>query len=166
MDKRKDVLQLMENVVFLKTETFFAGLSTDELRSLAAIAEEIDVKDGACVVKENDAGDAMFIVKRGELRIVKGSGESAVQLAVIPKNSYFGEMALLEPGQLRSANALAKGDCTLLIFQRDDLEKAMEMHPKIAFEFIKMFGKRLRDTNEQLREARQKQLAQSKEKNP
>ena len=165
MDKPKDVLRLMENVIFLKKYTLFSGLNTDELRTLAVIAEEIDVVDGTCIVKENDAGDSMFIIKRGELKIVKGSGETAIQLAVIPKNGYFGEMVLFEEGQLRSASALAMGDCTLLVFHRDELLEAMKRHPTIAFEFIKMFGRRLGNTNEQLREANQRLLALTKEKN-
>jgi CRP/FNR family transcriptional regulator, cyclic AMP receptor protein len=164
MDKTKDVLRLMENVVFLKKYTLFSQLNTDELRGLSAIAEEVDVKDGTCVVKEDDAGDAMFIVKHGELRIVKGSGGSAVNLAVIPKHGYFGEMVLFEEGQLRSASVFAKGECTLLILRRDDLFEAMAQHPAIAFEFIKMFGKRLRDANERLRETQQKLVECTKEK--
>jgi len=164
MDKNINVLKLMENVIFLKKYTLFTGLDTEELRSIAVICEELNVKDGDCVVKEGDAGESMFIVKRGELKIIKGKGETAVQLAVIPKNAFFGEMVLFEEGQLRSANAIAIGDCTLLVLRRDDLLESMKQHPLIAFEFIKMFGQRLSMTNEQLRETREKLFALTREK--
>lgn len=164
MPKTGDVLRLMENVIFLKKYTLFAGLNTEDLRSLAVIADEIEVPDKAFAVKEGDAGDSMFIIKRGELKIIKGSGDAAVELAVIPKNSYFGEMVLFEEGQLRSASAVASGPCTLLIFQRDELIQAMREHPSIAFEFIKMFGQRLAKTNDQLREANKRLLNLTREK--
>lgn len=147
MDEKIDVLKLMENVIYLKKYTLFAALSTEELRALSLIARELSVGDNACVVREDDAGDSFFIIKRGALRIVKGSGEKAVELSVLPQNAPFGEMALFEEGALRSASAYAKGDSTLLVFHRDDLFEAMTKYPGIAFELLKIFGNRLREVN-------------------
>ncbi|MFH0922203.1 MAG: cyclic nucleotide-binding domain-containing protein, partial [Fibrobacterota bacterium] len=72
MDNKADVFRLMENVIYLKKYTLFSDLNTEELRTLAFIASPVDVRDGERVVREGDAGDSFFIVKRGELRVVKG----------------------------------------------------------------------------------------------
>jgi len=150
MDEKIDILRLMENVIFIKKYTLFSDLDTEEIRALALIAREVVVLSGECVVRENDPGDSFFILKNGRLRIMKGSGESGVVLTHIEKYACFGEMALFEEGLLRSASIFAEGDCSLLVFHRDELFEAMILHPGISLELLKIFGKRLRESNEKL----------------
>jgi len=147
MDNKADVFRLMENVIYLKKYTLFSDLNTEELRTLAFIASEIQVRDSEPVVREGDAGDSFFIVKRGELRVVKGSGARAVELSRIRQNECVGEMVVFEEGELRSASLVAVGDCSLLVFHRDDLYEAITKHPAIATELIKIFSRRLREAN-------------------
>lgn len=150
MVEKVDVLRLMENVIFLKKYTLFSELNTEEIRALALIAHEIEVQDGECVVREGDPGDVFFIVKKGKMRIVKGTGSSAVVLSVMERPQCIGEMALFEEGQGRSANVTAAGPAILLKFHKDDLLDAMRKNPGISFEFLKIFGRRVRESNERL----------------
>lgn len=147
MNSRSDVFRLLENVIYLKKYTLFSELNTEELRALAVITDQIEVKEGDVVVRDGDAGDSFFIVKRGELRVVKGEGTHAVELSRIRQNECVGEMVVFEEGELRSATLTAVGDCTLLVFHRDDLYESMAKHPAIATEFIKIFSRRLREAN-------------------
>ena len=105
--KKTDVLRLMENVIFLKKYTLFSRLGTEEVRAIALIARDIEVKDGECVVREGDAGDSFFIIRRGQLRIVKGTRASEVELAVLEQNACFGEMAMFEENALATARCCA-----------------------------------------------------------
>jgi CRP-like cAMP-binding protein len=147
MDEKVDILHLMETVIFLKRYTIFSALATEELRTLAFISKDVSVKDGQRVVRENDAGDSFFIIKHGMLRIVTESGGRAVELAVLRENECFGEMALFEEGKLRSASVYAKGDCTLLVIQKEDFFDAIAKHPGISIEMLKLFTSRLREAN-------------------
>jgi CRP-like cAMP-binding protein len=147
MDEKVDILHLMETVIFLKRHTIFSTLATDELRTLAFISKDVAIKDGQRVVRENDAGDSCFIIKQGNLRIVSESGGRAVELAVLRESECFGEMALFEESTLRSASVYAKGDCTLLVIQKEDFFDAIAKHPGISIEMLKLVAARLRESN-------------------
>lgn len=157
MAEKGNVFQLMENVLFLKKGTIFKDLHTDELRILAFISREITVRDGECVVKENDLGDLLFLVKKGTLRIVAGKGRAEVELAVLPESECFGEMSLFEEGLLRSASVFARGDCTLLVMKKDDFLEAINKAPGIAVELLKLFAGRIRENNRKLLEQGRRQ---------
>lgn len=140
----------MENVIFLKRNPLFSEVRSEELRAIAAISREREFSKDECIVKENDPGDSLFIVKSGSIRVTKSSGTEEVLLAVLPVDSCFGEMVIFEDAQ-RSASGYANEDCALLIIQRDDLLDVVLEFPGIALELFRIFGKRLREANEKIR---------------
>jgi CRP-like cAMP-binding protein len=150
IQEKVDPVLVMENVIFLKRNPLFADVRTEELRAIAAISREREFKKGECVVKENDPGDSLFIVKTGSIRVTKSSGTEEVLLAVLPQESCFGEMVIFEDAP-RSASGFANEDCSLLIIQRDDLLDVILEFPGIALEMFRIFGKRLREANEKIR---------------
>ena len=156
MADSKDVFKHLENVLYLKNFTPFSGLKTDELRAIAVIAREITVPDHYCIVRENDAGDSFFIVKKGTLRVAKGGDKAQVEVGTVGENEVFGEMALFEEDKLRSASIYARGECTLLVIQKDDFMRALKQFPDISIELLKLFARRLRDTNKKVLEQTQK----------
>lgn len=150
MNKQKTILKLMDNVVFLKKNTIFSGLSTEEIKAIAAISKEIEVEDNVCIVEENSFGNSMFIIKTGKLKIIKGQGKNKIELAELNKNESFGEIVLFEEESLRTASVFASGKCILLCIERDEFLEQIMYHPKIAIELLKSFGQRLRKTNDKL----------------
>ncbi len=73
------------------------------------------------------AGDAMYIIKTGMVRIYNESGD----LAQLGEGNFFGEMALLE-GQARMASAETLSDCEVFMLKRGDFLKLLEQTPGIA----------------------------------
>lgn len=140
----------MENVIFLKRNPLFAHVRTEELRAIAAISQEREYKKDECIVKENDPGDSLFIVKSGSIRVTKSMGAQEVLLAILPAESCFGEMVIFEDAP-RSASCYANEDCVVMNIDRDDLLDVIMEHPGIALEMFKIFGKRLRETNNKIR---------------
>ena len=65
-------------------------------------------------------------------------------------------MALFEEDKLRSASVYARGECTLLVIQKDDFIRALKKFPDISIELLKMFAGRVRDMNKKLLEQTQK----------
>jgi len=153
MENKIDVLMLMEDVIFLKKDTIFSGVQTEDLKAIAAIGKKLEYADGEIIVKEGDAGDSLFIIKDGSIRITKnmGSQKGEIDLAVIDRPSCFGEMVIFEDAP-RSANAYAHKPCVLLKLKRDDLMDVMMQYPRIAIELFKVFGKRLRENNDKIQE--------------
>jgi hypothetical protein len=63
----------------------------------------------------------------GSVRIVRKQDGKDIQLAMLVRNDYFGEMALVA-NRRRSATATALTDTTLLILSRKDFEKLYKEH--------------------------------------
>ena len=83
------------------------GLTNDELKVLAAIAEAGTYDTDQVIFEEGDPGDALYIVFEGKVRIVKhipGVGDEA--LAILERGDFFGEMAVIDRSP-RSATAIA-----------------------------------------------------------
>ena len=149
MDNTKEkTFKLLENVIFLKKTALFSSMETGDLRAIAAITEEIAFKKEEEIVKEDDVGDSMYIIKEGSVIIEKAINEKEkVLLAEFSKGDCFGEMALFD-AELRSASVHAKESCVLLCIKSDDLNDLLLSYPSIAIEFLKTFVKRLRKANE------------------
>jgi CRP-like cAMP-binding protein len=138
---------LLENVIFLKKTPLFAGAQTGDLRAVAAVAEELSVEAGSELVKENEIGDCVYIIKEGSVRVTKKtSDDKAVDLAEFSAGECFGEMALFDD-EARSASVVAQTRCALLRIKRDDLIDVLLDYPTIAIELLRIFVGRLRKSN-------------------
>ena len=152
----KSLLEIMEDVIFLKKYTFFSEVDTEDLKALAMISQPVALGAGDLIVKEGDLGDSFFLIKAGSVKITKGEGEKQITLAVLPAHAGFGEMAIFEDTP-RSANCYANEDCQLLKISREDLLEVIMEQPRISVELLRVFGRRLRESNEKVR-----QLSESK----
>jgi CRP-like cAMP-binding protein len=142
--------RLLEDVIFLKKTVLFSSMQTSELRAIAAIANELYFENGKEIVRENDVGDSLYIIKDGSVKIVKSiHDKQSIKLAELTKGDCFGEMALFD-AELRSASVYAKEPCTLICINRDDLNDLLLDYPTIGVEFLKIFVKRLRKANDKI----------------
>ncbi len=122
-------------------------MQTSELRALADIAKELTFDGDKEIVRENDVGDSLYIIKNGSVAIMKQVSEgNTVKLAEMTSGDCFGDMALFD-AELRSASVYAKEPCVLLCIKSDDLNDLLLDYPTIAIEFLKIFVKRLRKAN-------------------
>jgi CRP/FNR family cyclic AMP-dependent transcriptional regulator len=146
-DKALQSFDLLENVIFLKKTTLFSAVQTSELRAIASIVETISVEAGDELVKESDAGDCLYVIKEGRVRITKKTGDNKViDLAELSAGECFGEMALFDD-EARSASAYAVSRCSVIRVKRDDLIDVIMEYPMIAIELLKIFVRRLRKSN-------------------
>jgi CRP-like cAMP-binding protein len=146
-EKTLQSFDLLENVIFLKKTSLFSAVHTSELRAVASIVEEITVEAGDDLVKESDAGDCVYIIKDGKVRITKKTTDNKlIDLAELSAGECFGEMALFDD-EARSASASALTKCSVLRIKRDDLIDVILEYPMIAIELLRIFVKRLRKAN-------------------
>jgi CRP-like cAMP-binding protein len=139
----------------LRACPLFQSLRPDQLRQIASLSQERKVNSGAFVFREGDAGDAMFVVLSGKVRIsknVENIGEEA--LAILEPGAFFGEMALIDDSP-RSADARAHTACTLAEVKRQELEELLfvdrELAHDILWAFCRTLAARLRDTNDKIK---------------
>lgn len=160
MDELKDPLRLIEDVLFLKKNPIFSDVGTEELKAIAAIAEDRTYEAESQVVREGAPGESLFLVKQGSVRITKIMGDKETELAVLPETSCFGEMVLFEDAP-RSASCYAQTDCLLMVIGRSDLLDVIQMYPRIAIQLFKVIGSRLRTANDKVRDLTSRLQARS-----
>jgi len=112
-------VKMMEND-FLKHVPLFQHLSNEDLERLAGSFRERRLAKGEALFRKGAKGDALYIIKKGRIKISVSShtGDEAV-LAIFSASDFFGEMALLD-GEPRSADAFALEPTELLLLGRPD----------------------------------------------
>jgi hypothetical protein len=106
-------------------------LEDDELESIAEAMEEVSVANGEVIFEQDSKAENFYLIYRGSVRIVrKTQGREEIQLAVLVKNDYFGEMGLVARRK-RSGTVKATSDSILLVFERDSFEEFFRRTPQL-----------------------------------
>jgi len=97
---------------FLKKVPLFADLADNDLKHLCKSVEEFRLLKGDSLFEEGSPGNRAFIIRDGEIEILKISRGKEVLLATRKSGEVIGEMALLESAP-RMASARAGTDSLL-----------------------------------------------------
>jgi CRP/FNR family transcriptional regulator, cyclic AMP receptor protein len=128
-------------VELLKRVPLFADCSKAELRQLARIADEIELREGTVLTREGRRAHEFFVIVDGTVHVAKNGRK----LADLGPGSWVGEIALLT-GQPRTATATATSSVTALVIVDRDFRKALEEMPSIAMKVLATVAERLSDT--------------------
>jgi len=136
----------------LRQVPLFESLDDDAAKQLCELLETLDCEAQKVMFRAGDAGDAMYLIERGKVRIyVQATDGHEVTLTDLGRGDFFGEMALLD-GQRRSANAVVAEDARLAVLSREHfLSFIMGGNPNVALEMLTALANRLRHTDELLR---------------
>jgi small-conductance mechanosensitive channel/CRP-like cAMP-binding protein len=104
----------------------FSALDDAERRALTAVARERLFGPGEIVVRQGDAGQSLFIVQTGQVRVTLEQGQKEV--ARIDPGGVFGEMSLLT-GDPRTATVAAVGDSVLLEIDAESFRRVVLENP-------------------------------------
>jgi len=142
----------MDAAKFLRRIPLFKECCEADLTRLAAICEEEVRREGEVIFRERAAGDALYAVLEGTVRISKQIpkvGEEA--MAFLEEGGHFGEMALLDEAP-RSASAIAHTDCRLVIRKKAflDLLKDETLARQLLLVFCRTLCYRLRETTDRI----------------
>ena len=133
------MLAIIEKVIVLQNVDVFAEVPTEQLSSLAAIAEEISYTKDEDIYHTNDSPDALYLVLSGSVRLHRNGEEIAVSRA----KETFGVWALFDD-EPRMVTATADEDSDLLRIDKEDFIDLLADHVQIAEGVLKAVVKRLR----------------------
>ncbi len=115
---------------------FIKGRKEETVRELAACVVERSLAAGERVFRQGDAGDEIFFIRRGTVRIVLRLGDTQeYHVATFTRGDFFGDMAFLDGG-LRSADAVAEAATDLFAVSRERFEALAEEHPRLGRQFF------------------------------
>lgn len=132
---------------FLSTVPLFRELERSAVRGFAEVTREQRFAKGALIVSEGDIGDALYVVRSGEVKVVLvGDDGREVILQVLGIGDHFGELALID-GRPRSAHVVATHASILLVLRRPEFRRQVEQNPKVAWELMVELSRRLRQAD-------------------
>src|SRR5258707_12838902 len=132
-----------EFAVILKMNPMFADLGADELQRISGLCHTQQLGVGEVLFQKGDSGDALFGVRRGQIRIETGASDgSRLTLNFLGPGDLFGEVAVLD-GQIRTADATAGEQTELFVLRREDFLAHLEREPKGAIKIIPLLCPRL-----------------------
>jgi CRP/FNR family cyclic AMP-dependent transcriptional regulator len=133
---------------FLRNIEILKSFSDNELRILAKFFHNRKFSEGEYVFRNGEIGIGFYFIFSGNIELshdeLRGElGED--KFLILDEFSYFGELALLQDGNRRSASAVAKNQCELVGIFKPDLENLIQRHPVIAAKFIQSLSSSLAD---------------------
>lgn len=102
------------------------------------------------IFRENEAGQSAYIIHQGQVEILKHAEHGEIQLAVLEKGDVFGEMALFEHRNMRSASARALTDLQVEIITAEQFSEMLATIPPAIQSMVHAVNRRLRETNQRL----------------
>lgn len=102
--------------------------------------QPLEFSAGQVIFAAGDSGDAMFVVRRGEVDLQIGG----VSIEIVGEDGFFGEMALIEAGP-RTATAIARTDCALIPINERRFQFMIQEVPFFALTMLRVLSRRLRN---------------------
>jgi CRP-like cAMP-binding protein len=125
----------------LRRVPLFAECSKGELRKLAAIADEVTLREGTVLTREGRSAHEFFVLIDGTVRVTTGSRK----LADLGPGEWLGEIALLTKAP-RTATATATSPVDALVIVDRDFRRVVAEIPSIAMKMLSSVAERLQRT--------------------
>lgn len=136
----------------LQQVTYFKNFNDLDVRKLLEIGYRQQIKESEILFKENDPGDAFYIILSGKVEVFVAKINK--HLTTLGKAQFFGELALMLAIP-RTATVKALEDTTLFVINNQGFEKLLKGNPELAQEIVNEFAKHqdeLTSRQQQLRE--------------
>jgi len=138
----------LDNIQLLRQVSIFKELPQETIADLSRRVWQKPAEAGSVIVSQEEAGDALFVIASGKVKVVLyGETGREIILSILKAGDFFGEMALLDR-QPRSANVVAIEDSQLLGLDREAFQTHLTAHPTTALAILAEMSRRLRHADE------------------
>ena len=131
-------LQKDAKIDLLKNVPLFAGCSKTELQRIASLADELDLGDGATLIREGERGREFIVIAEGSVNVSR----NGKQLRELGAGDFIGEIALVADVP-RTATVTATSPVRLLVVTDRAFRGLLEQMPSIAKKVRQSLGERL-----------------------
>ena len=114
---------------------------------MANLGKQYD--DGEVIVRQNDMGNCMFVIQKGEVEAVVEADGRELRLRKMGPNEFFGEMALFEK-ETRTCTIRAIGPTHVITIDKKNFLKGIHEDPSLAFRMVQTMSHRIRDLTDRL----------------
>jgi cAMP-dependent protein kinase regulator len=120
-----------------------SDLEPNEFERVFELMNNKIVQEGEAVVTENESGDSLYIVARGQVKVTKMEDGKEKKLAVLGPGDFFGEIGYFH-GR-REASVIAVKRSLLLEMTKPDLDDVVEEFPRVKDVLVQFYRERVLD---------------------
>src|SRR5215212_2607859 len=133
-------------ITFLHSTPLFARVDPAVVAEIATELEHLRLDPGAVVIREGEAGDGLYLVVRGRLRVVAYAQDGTeIFLNAIEPGEGVGEIALLT-GERRTATVYTTSTAELLRLSSEQFDLLGQRYPAAAHAIAESIVQRLQQT--------------------
>lgn len=137
----------------LMGSALFEGMDAADLASLVPRLHTRSFGAGTYIFREGDLGLHLYMILSGEVKIIRsGPGGAEVVFAVLMPGDLFGELALLEEGAVRTADAVAVQPTECLTLERNALMTFLDADRERMWHLIRFLSAYIRRKDESFAE--------------
>ena len=111
--------------------------------------KERRVAAGGVIYREGDPGDAVLVIREGEVEVLRETDGETVRLAVLRRGAIFGETGVLRD-KPRSTTVRALGEVKMIALSKADFLAAFGGENSLALPLLRMLCERLSRADDQL----------------
>ena len=140
----------MESLSILKRVPLLQSLGDADLADLSVSIRVQRLREKQVLFRKGDEGTALYIIKKGKIKIVLPSkvGEEVI-LTIFSEGDFLGEMSLLDE-KPRSADGVAMEESEVYVLNRTDFLSFLQMNENAIRCILSSLSERLRKTDDLL----------------
>jgi CRP-like cAMP-binding protein len=142
-------MSLDRDIALLARVPLFEGLSADHLRLLAVSAVRLELNAGSVLFDKGANAQSGYVVARGAIEMIDGSGRDRRVVALCPVGTLIGEIALFVE-TVRPASAVAVADTQVIDLGRAVVTRMIHEYPQVAAQLHSRLAGRLQGTMSEL----------------
>ncbi len=127
-----------QKVDMLARVPLFSGCSKKELRTIATLADEVDLRRGKVLMRQGAPGREFFVLLEGTVEIVR----DGKRIDTLRDGDFFGELALIS-NIPRTATVTATSPIRALVVFGRDFRRLLEEDAAIAMKVLGAMAERM-----------------------
>jgi CRP/FNR family cyclic AMP-dependent transcriptional regulator len=121
------------------------ALADDDRRRLLATTHRRKFAAGEVILHEGDRGDSVHLIERGHVAVRVGTALGDVAtLTMLGPGSAFGELALIDGNERRSATVVAIDATDTRVVDHGEFERLRREHPQIERFLVELLAAQVR----------------------
>jgi tetratricopeptide (TPR) repeat protein len=147
------IVGVMDGFNFLQKVPLFADMPLSAMKAFYNVCQDRTLVEGELLIEQGRPGVALFVIRQGEVSVLRVEGDQAKEVAVLGPGDHVGEMSLVDEAPT-SARVVAKSEVRLFEISRDQFLRFLQAHDKFAVRVLRVFvrtmAQRLRETTAKL----------------
>lgn len=140
------------DIHILKKAPVFSELSDEDLEQISSVTIEKNLRKGTIIFMEGDKGEAFYFIKSGKVKVSKTTADGRELIfGIFSDGDVFAEVALFND-VLYPAGAEVIEDSCIGMIRNEDLENLIRKNSEIAIHIIKVFSKKLYNSQQKVKE--------------